>query len=129
MPVSCTNDLRKPLRPVQPESLTGRPLPHEAPGRGARPIMAILPSAKSTSRGQVPPHCNTANNVNMPRWLRAPTFYSLREPLPRQPLVDKVRGRGIVGIHHQHVGVALDADLRKVDHVDGAAGGADRLDV
>jgi hypothetical protein len=40
--------------------------------------------------------------------------------------VSEIRGLGVVFVHHQHMGIARYADLRQIDHIDVAAGRANR---
>jgi hypothetical protein len=40
------------------------------------------------------------------------------QPLCGEPFRDHVGDLGVVLVHHQHVGIALDAEIRKVDDID-----------
>ena len=54
------------------------------------------------------------------------TVFQSESPLGDEPFLDDVGDLRVVLVLHQHVRIALDADLREVDHVDRAAAGAHR---
>src|SRR5882757_1732386 len=54
---------------------------------------------------------------------------SLHQSSPGQPFLDDIGDLGIVLVLHQHVRVALDPEVREIDHVDGAAAGTHRVGI
>ena len=54
---------------------------------------------------------------------------SIDKPFADQPFLDHLGDLVAILVHHHHVGVALDADVREVDQVDAAAGLPDRVGV
>jgi hypothetical protein len=77
-------------------------------------------SAKQTS-GPVGSRCAAAEPVRLliPRWLFRQSYSAA---FADQPLLDEIGGLRIVLVHHQHVGITLDAHIRQIDDVDAAAG-------
>src|SRR5215510_12464152 len=46
----------------------------------------------------------------------------VRQSFAGEPLLDQIGDLITVPVHHHHVGVALDADVGQIDHIDAAAG-------
>ena len=51
------------------------------------------------------------------------------KPLSAEPFLDQVGDLAVVLVHHHHVGIALDADLGQVNHIDFSSGRTDRVGI
>src|SRR6476469_1201999 len=52
-----------------------------------------------------------------------------RQALFGEPFCYHVGDLAVVAVHHHHVRIALDADLRQLDHIRLAASGSDRVEI